>query len=114
MSVELTVDDFQVPVTTYTGDVSMGGMFITMNHPRPVGSQARFRIHLPTGEEVSGLASVVWLRMKTESLDRPSGAGYVFDHLLGESESRLAEVIGAFFDEKWQKASAAEDSEDEQ
>ena len=39
-TVELTVDDYSVPATWCTANVSMGGMFVVMANPRPVGSRA--------------------------------------------------------------------------
>ncbi len=100
-TVELTVDDLTVPTTMCTANVSLGGMFVVMAVPRPVGSQARFRMYLPSGEEVTGLATVVWIRTRTVSLQQPSGAGFQFNRLQGQSRSLLAELINSILEEKW-------------
>ena len=100
-TVELTVDDFSVPTTMCTANVSLGGMFVVMAVPRPVGSQARFRMYLPSGEEVTGLATVVWIRTRTVNIQQPSGAGFKFNRLNGRSRSLLAELINSILEEKW-------------
>lgn len=79
----LQLDAFSEPISGYTGDISLGGMFVKMSDPPPVGTLLRFAIELdsPSGA-VKGTAEVVWLRARAlrdlppePQLEPPSRAG---------------------------------------
>ena len=90
----------------YSANISMTGMFIQTESPKPPGSVFIFEIWL--GEEyrlVHGLGEVVWIREHHESEDRPAGMGIRFlkidEESLGVVERIIAEHVqkgGEIFD----------------
>lgn len=79
----LQIDAFSEPISGYTGDISLGGMFVKMSDPPPVGTLLRFAIELEApASAVKGTAEVAWLRARAlrdlppePQLEPPSRAG---------------------------------------
>ena len=90
----------------YSANISMTGMFICTDAPKPAGSVFIFEIWL--GEEyklVHGLGEVVWTRKEHQGDDRPAGMGIRFlkvdEDSLGVVERIIAEHVqkgGEVFD----------------
>ena len=90
----------------YSANISMTGMFIRTDAPKPAGSVFIFEIWL--GEEyklVHGLGEVVWTRDEHEGDDRPAGMGIRFlkvdEESIGVVERIIAEHVqkgGEVFD----------------
>lgn len=78
----------------YSANISMTGMFIKTDAPKPAGSVFIFEIWL--GEEyklVHGLGEVVWTREDHEGDDRPAGMGVHFLKVDDESLGVVARII---------------------
>ena len=78
----------------YSANISMTGMFIKTDSPKPAGSVFIFEIWL--GEEyklVHGLGEVVWTREDHESDDRPAGMGVRFLKVDEESIAVVERII---------------------
>jgi len=78
----------------YSANVSLTGMFIKTDSPKPAGSVFIFEIWL--GEEhklVHGLGEVVWVRHEDERADRPAGMGIRFIKIDEESRTVVKRVI---------------------
>ncbi len=78
----------------YSANVSLTGMFIKTDSPKPAGSVFIFEIWL--GEEhklVHGLGEVVWVRPEDERADRPAGMGIRFLKIDDNSRSVVRRVI---------------------
>lgn len=68
-------------VTARTANLSLGGVFIELEEPFPVGTQIELSIDLEGGW-VKGLCEVVWTRSMSSVLG-PAGVGCEFRELLG-------------------------------
>jgi len=80
----------------HTGNISIGGMFVEGENPRPVGTLVRFELRLDTGEPIKGVGEVVWIRPHSQGPEAPSGMGIQFGHLEESPHARLkATVLGA-------------------
>lgn len=90
----LQVDAFSEPLTGFTGDISLGGMFVRMRNPPPVGSILRFEIELedPVGT-IKGMAEVAWLRTHGRVPGQPAGMGVQFRFVEDEGEPLLRQAI---------------------
>ena len=71
-----------------TANVSLGGVFISLPKPPPVGTMVKFALDL-NEKAVRGFSEVVWIRPAQESLDRPVGMGLQFRHFLDDGEGAL-------------------------
>ena len=78
----------------YSANISMTGMFIKTDSPKPAGSVFIFEIWL--GEEyklVHGLGEVIWIREEHEGDDRPAGMGVRFLKIDEESQTVVERII---------------------
>ena len=97
-----TRGSLQVPVTILisgwdvfqakTGSISMGGFFVALPKPPPVGILAKFTIDLK-GEPVRGVGRVAWIRLTSESPEKPAGMGLQFRHLLDDDRLVLRRLL---------------------
>ena len=88
------IDSFSEPVSGYTANISLGGMFIQTENPVPVGSIVRFQVELgfPAGT-VRGTAEVVWMRAKTQGAQQPAGIGLQFRFVEEDGEPLLRTAV---------------------
>lgn len=92
--VKLQFDAFGQPQSGFTANISVGGMFVQSCSPRPVGTRLRFELELEAGTEpISGLAEVVWIRVKQHCLEQPAGMGIQFRYLDADSRRRLDAAV---------------------
>jgi uncharacterized protein (TIGR02266 family) len=78
----------------YSANVSLTGMFIKTDSPKPPGSVFIFEIWL--GEEhklVHGVGEVVWVRHDDESAGRPAGMGIRYIKIDQDSRTVVQRVI---------------------
>ena len=79
----------------YSANVSLTGMFIKTDAPKPPGSVFIFEIWL--GDEqrlVHGIGEVVWVRRDEEDEGRPAGMGIRYIKIDEESQAVIRRVIG--------------------
>lgn len=90
----LQVDAFSEPISGYTGDISLGGMFVKMRNPPPVGTLLRFAIELdePAGT-IKGTAEVAWLRARGLAPNQPAGLGVQFRFVEQDGEALLRQAV---------------------
>jgi uncharacterized protein (TIGR02266 family) len=88
------IDSFSEPLSGYTANISLGGMFIQTENPVPVGSIVRFQVELgfPAGT-VRGTAEVVWMRAKTQGAQEPAGIGLQFRFVEEDGEPLLRTAV---------------------
>ncbi len=99
--VRLQFDSFDQPEEGFTADVSVGGMFVTMVKPKPVGTRLRFWLTLPDGgEPVAGYAEVVWMRVSSQGAGRPRGMGIEFRYLENADRERIRAVVERIVEEQ--------------
>ena len=90
----LQVDAFTEPLAGYTGDISLGGMFVKMRNPPPVGTILRFEIELTeTAGRVKGMGEVAWLRAHGLAPGQPAGMGMRFRFVEEDGEPLLRQAI---------------------
>lgn len=78
----------------YSANISLTGMFIKTDSPKPPGSVFIFEIWL--GEEyklVHGLGEVVWLRDEDDGPDDPAGMGVRFIKMRDDSQAVVERII---------------------
>ena len=83
----------------YSANVSLTGMFVKTDSPKPAGSILIFEIWL--GDEyklVHGVGEVVWVRGEDETTNRPAGMGVRFLKLDDESRAVVERVIAEHLD----------------
>jgi len=80
----------------FSGDVSLGGLFVATYKPLPVGSDAMVSFVLPGGYHVVCKGQVTWLRDALNEWDAPPGMGISFVDLSDED----ARMIRAFAEER--------------
>jgi uncharacterized protein (TIGR02266 family) len=104
--VVLKFDHFGGFFIDYAANLSLKGIFIKTDDPKPEGSIFIFEIWL--GDErrlVHGIGEVVWVRRAEEGINRPSGMGIRYLKLDEESRQVVRRVVeeqlakgGAVFD----------------
>lgn len=93
-----TFEDF---LAEYSIDISVGGMFIRTNSPRPEGSMIYLQFALRDGHKlIEGLGKVVRVNPPGSTIP---GMGVEFVNLDGESEGLISEIV----DTKVQRARPA-------
>ena len=75
-----------------TGNISMGGFFVALSKPPPVGTMVKFALDLD-GKVIRGFSEVVWIRQTLKSLERPVGMGLQFRHFLDDGEAILRRLL---------------------
>lgn len=92
--VTLQVDAFKDPEPGFTGNLSLGGMFVELAKPVPVGTIVKFELELESaGDKVQGTAEVVWIRPDRTSGDKPTGVGLQFRHLQGDGDAVVRQAV---------------------
>lgn len=86
-----TFDDF---LTDYSEDISLGGMFIRTDTPRPVGSMIYLQFSLEDGSVLlEGLGKVV--HVSDGSGGRPVGMGVQFESFDDASRGFIEELVAS-------------------
>lgn len=95
----LQLDTFSEPQTGYTGNVSMGGMFVRISDPAPVGTIVCFELQLgdPLGP-VSGTAEVAWIRTASGGELEPLGMGLQFRFVRDDGLTKLKQAVDQAFE----------------
>lgn len=62
-------------------NLSIGGMHVFTEAPRPQGSLVRFEIEMEEGTTIRGLGEVIWMRPQTAVPSREAGMGIKFRFL---------------------------------
>ena len=110
--VRLRFDRFGGNVAAYSADVSMEGMFVRTDEPKPVGTLVQFEFQLGGQEDlIQGLGDVVWLREDETTSGKPSGMGVQFRYLDPQSRDRIYKIVRHFLEEKKQQADSDESLE---
>ena len=82
-----------------TSDLSMEGMFVESESPKPIGTLVQFELEVPGGknEPIQGLGDVVWVRtgdLVTES--KPMGMGIQFRYVDPRSRDQIFQIVGDY------------------
>ncbi len=71
-------------------NISVTGVFIRTQQPRPVGTLLRLELKLSDDFLIEGVGEVMWSRPKDESEERPAGMGVLFARFAGEGRAILS------------------------
>jgi molecular chaperone DnaK len=93
-----TLHDF---LGEYAEDISLGGMFIRTDEPRPVGSMIYLQFALKDGSRlIEGLGRVVHVTPPGSSdSERPAGMGIEFVNFDPESEAFLQDLVAGLLED---------------
>lgn len=106
--VNVRYDRFGGDVVAETADISMEGMFIRSDEPRPVGTLVQFEISLGDGQElVQGLGDVVWIRVEAQGVERPKGMGIQFRYIDTASRERIRRIVASYIESEGAPAAAS-------
>lgn len=106
--VNVRYDRFGGDVIAETADLSMEGMFIRSDEPRPVGTLVQFEISLSDGQEmVQGLGDVVWIRVEAQGAERPKGMGIQFRYIDTASRERIRRIVASYIESEGAPAAAS-------
>ncbi|MDH3745650.1 MAG: PilZ domain-containing protein, partial [Acidobacteriota bacterium] len=83
-------DDFENEVS---GDLSLSGMFIRSDHPKPPGTIFTFEYQLDDFPLVSGRAEVVWTRIRSQGPGMVPGMGVRFLDLDDSSRNVIRRLV---------------------
>ena len=99
---ENTRTSLEVPVTikiadrdgvhARTSNISIGGFFVALSKPPPVGTMVKFVLDLD-GRVARGFGEVAWIRLTSRGLEMPVGMGVRFRHLLDDGEVLLRDLL---------------------
>ena len=81
MAVKLQFDDSVDVVDGTCQNVSIGGMHVVADSPRPQGSLVRFELAIDDDVGIRGLGEVVWMRSESSGPGREAGMGVKFRFL---------------------------------
>ncbi len=85
------MEDFLVD---YTANISIGGMFIETETPRPLGSRFRLRFQLPgLTSAIDTMAEVRWVLTPEEAGPLPPGMGIRFEDLTEEDRAQVQSLL---------------------
>jgi len=97
--VTLQIDTFSEPQSGYTANVSVGGMFVNLSDPQPVGTIVRFEVELGGGDStIRGVAEVAWIRAHAQGPELPAGMGLQFRLIEEDGQERLRAVVKKILD----------------
>ncbi|MEJ2086067.1 MAG: PilZ domain-containing protein [Acidobacteriota bacterium] len=92
--VTLQVDAFKDPEPAHTGNLSLGGMFVELEKPVPVGTIVKFELDLESSPTtVRGTAEVVWIRIERVAAEKPAGVGLQFRHFEGDGKALVRGAV---------------------
>lgn len=92
--VDLQYAGFKEKETVYTANISVDGMFIQTNTPKPVGVSLRFELHvLKNADPIRGFGEVAWLRVRDEGAGSPAGMGIQFRYVEENSQQALRKTV---------------------
>ena len=80
-------------VTAYAANISLNGMFIATQQPRPAGTRLHFELRLSDDSLIKGVAEVVWSRLGEESEERPAGMGIRVFQFDQDSRNNITRLI---------------------
>ena len=90
--VQFRFDTFEDFLAEYSIDISVGGMFLRTDHPRPEGSMIYLQFALRDGSKlIEGLGKVV--RVNPAGGSAPAGMGVEFVNLDEDSRGLIEEIV---------------------
>jgi type IV pilus assembly protein PilZ len=92
--VSLKFKEFRGFITEYSSNISLGGMFIRSEAPKPPGTVFDFELGLTDDFTlVQGIATVVWVRHHSSGDHKPAGMGIRFLDLSPQSRELIQKVV---------------------
>lgn len=82
-------------MSAWTSDLSLEGMFVRTDEPRPPGTLVEFEFAAREGGRIGGLGTVVWRRSESVDLEKLRGMGVLFRYLDTESRQGIYDIVTA-------------------
>lgn len=96
-AVRLRFDDFTGFVTEYSGNISLGGMFIRTDAPPPVGTSLEVEFKLDDDFDlIRGRGKVIWARPRAAGPELPAGMGVRFAEMTPGSRELIFQVVDRY------------------
>ena len=96
-AVRLRFDNFSGFVTQYSGNISLGGMFIRSDSSPPVGTQVEIEFKLDDDFDlIRGRGKVIWVRDAAAAPDLEPGLGVRFVELTPGSRELIFQVVDRY------------------
>lgn len=80
-------------------NISIGGMFVAFDHPRPPGTLVRFEMPVEGGA-ICGLGEVAWMRADSVGKELPAGMGIKFRHLEQRDRQLIFKLVSEHIKER--------------
>lgn len=93
MAVKLQFDDSVDAVDGVCHNVSIGGMHVVADNPRPQGSLVRFELAIDEAISIRGLGEVVWMRSGSAGPGRDAGMGVKFRFLEQRDRQTIFKLV---------------------
>jgi len=91
--VSLKFKEFRGFITEFSANISTGGMYISTDSPKPMGSVFDFELALDDQTKlIQGIGEVVWVRERPEG-DEPAGMGIRFLHVDEASQDLIQKMV---------------------
>lgn len=98
--VRLRFDRFGGSVSGFSGDVSMEGMFVRSEEPKPVGTLVQFEFRVDDESEmIQGLGDIVWIRTRQLAPNKPPGMGIQFRYVDPRSRELIFRIVDRYLKE---------------
>ena len=95
LSVEVRFEDDRTGfVDADAVNISLTGVFIRTQQPRPAGTLLRLELKLSDDFQLKAAGEVIWSRAKGESEEQPAGMGVLFLRFDGDGR----EILSLFMD----------------
>jgi uncharacterized protein (TIGR02266 family) len=91
---EIQYAGFKEKETLYTANISVDGMFVQTETPKPVGVSLRFELYIhKNADPIRGFGEVAWLRVRNEGPGNPAGMGIQFRYVEENSQQPLRQAV---------------------
>lgn len=97
--VQLHFDDTDEILDANCHNISIGGMFVELEDPRPAGTLVRFELPVEGGS-ICGLGEVAWMRAEAVGPDREAGMGIKFRHLEHRDRQLIFKLVSEHIKER--------------
>jgi uncharacterized protein (TIGR02266 family) len=82
-------------LTTYTINISEGGVFLQNSTDLIPGRRLHLRIRLPNNGAIQAIGQIAWIKPDRHDVFQP-GAGVQFQHMTPEAKNKLQTFLAAF------------------
>jgi len=95
--VNIEFEKFSGFISEFSSNISVGGMFVKTNEPKPVGTVLSFEFKLADNFKlVQGFGEVIWVRNTDADPNKPAGMGIRFHEIDNTSKELITTMIDQY------------------